>query len=117
MFDALRDGTFQLWITTEILFEYHEIRSRKTDSIVANNICNLLLLLPNVRVVQVYYKWRLIRDDADDDKYVDCAISANADVIVTEDRHFDVLKSIEFPSVAAISVKEFQTMLAARTGP
>ena len=32
-------------------------------------------------------------------KFVDCAIVANADFIVSEDSHFNVLKSIPFPRV------------------
>jgi putative PIN family toxin of toxin-antitoxin system len=115
LYDSIRDEVIRLCITTEILFEYHEILTRKTDSIVAENICNYLLILPNVQMVQVYYRWNLIRDDADDNKFVDCAIAANADVIVTEDRHFDVLKSIDFPLVSVASVKDFRGILDSDT--
>ncbi|GEM_PF-3252372 len=37
----------------------------------------------------------------------DCAIAANAQVLVTNDKHFKVLKDIEFPSVKVISADEF----------
>ena len=33
--------------------------------------------------------------------------AANARYIVTEDRHFDVLKKIPFPSVAVIGIDDF----------
>ena len=36
----------------------------------------------------------LITADADDNKFVDCAIIAGAKYIVTEDRRFNVLKEI-----------------------
>ena len=49
----------------------------------------------------------LIQADEDDNKFVDCAIVANARYIVTEDHHFDVLKSIPFPSVDVIGIDEF----------
>ena len=41
----------------------------------------------------------LIQSDSDDYKFVDCCITANAQYIVSNDRHFDILKHIEFPHV------------------
>ena len=35
-----------------------------------------------------YYKFNLIKSDPDYNKFVDCAVIANAKFIVTEDRHF-----------------------------
>ena len=45
--------------------------------------------------------------DKDDDKFVDCAITANADYIVTEDSHFDHLKQIPFPKLNVLTLDEF----------
>lgn len=42
----------------------------------------------------------------DDNKFVDCAIAANAQFIVTEDHHYDVLKTIDFPKVNIIKLDE-----------
>ena len=41
----------------------------------------------------------LIQSYSDDNKFVDCCITANAQYIVSNDRHFDILKHIEFPHV------------------
>ena len=41
----------------------------------------------------------LIQSDSDDNKFVDCCVTANAQYIVSNDRHFDILKHIEFPHV------------------
>ncbi|MBC8180569.1 PIN domain-containing protein [candidate division KSB1 bacterium] len=49
--------------------------------------------------------------DEDDNKFVDCAISSNADFIVTNDRHFNILKNIEFPKVNVINVDDFLNKL------
>jgi predicted nucleic acid-binding protein len=35
------------------------------------------------------------------------SISANARFIVTEDRHFDVLKTIDFPKIDVIGIDDF----------
>ncbi|RZJ58302.1 MAG: PIN domain-containing protein [Hymenobacter sp.] len=45
--------------------------------------------------------------DPDDNKFVDVAIAANADLLITNDKHFDILKQIEFPRVSIISFQLF----------
>ena len=54
-----------------------------------------------------HFHFVLIVADPDDNKFVDCAISANAEFIVTNDSHFDVLSAIPFPQVAVKSIDEF----------
>ncbi len=48
---------------------------------------------------------------ADDNKFVDCAIAANAHFIVTEDKHFKILSEIPFPKVNVISAKDFKKQI------
>ena len=43
--------------------------------------------------------FNLIQKDPDDNKFVDCAITAGARYIVTEDHHYDVLKWKDFPGL------------------
>ena len=47
----------------------------------------------------------------DDNKFVDCAIAANASYIVSQDHHFDILKTIEFPKVELIDIDTFMALL------
>ena len=54
-----------------------------------------------------HYRFGLIEQDPDDNKFVDCAIIAGADYIVSEDAHFRILADIPFPSVAVIRLDEF----------
>lgn len=53
------------------------------------------------------YAFHLIKADEDDNKFVDCAIVANAKYIVSNDRHFDVLREIPFPKVDVIKINQF----------
>ncbi|HEY4327784.1 MAG TPA: putative toxin-antitoxin system toxin component, PIN family [Mucilaginibacter sp.] len=105
--DALIDGKFNLVISNNILSEYTEIIERKTNSFVANNIAEMLLSLDNLNKVEVYFEWKLINNDPDDNKYVDAAIVGSADYIVTNDQHFKILNSIDFPKVKTISIEKF----------
>ncbi len=111
IFDSLISGRFELAITNEILEEYSEIISEKANVTVSKNITDLLLSLPNVIKTDVYYKWNLIEDDKDNNKFVDAAISANADMIITNDRHFNILNTISFPKVKIIGVDDFLILL------
>ena len=43
----------------------------------------------------------------DDNKFVDCAIAAHAKCIVTNDRHYDILKEIEFPKVYVVNLIDY----------
>ena len=62
---------------------------------------------PNVLRKDPYYRFRLIRQDEDDNKFVDCAIISGADYIVSEDSHFRILESIPFPKINVIRLDDF----------
>lgn len=105
------DGKYTLCVTNEILEEYEEILTQKVGPEIASNVLNAILDLPNTRMLQVYYHLRLITSDPDDDKFVDCAFKANARYIVTEDRHFDILKQIPFPYIDVVGIDDFVRVL------
>ena len=79
---------------------------------IAKNVIRTLLLLPNVKYVNVFFHWNLIEADPDDNKFVDCAMFANANYIVTEDKHFNVVKSIDFPKVNVINIEYFRKLIS-----
>lgn len=111
IFDALLQKKFILAYSTEILLEYEEILKRKANPIVVANALELLNAMSNIDKIEVYFHWNLIETDIDDNKFVDCAIAANADYIVTNDKHFQILKTVDFPKVNIISVEEFRNLL------
>ena len=63
-----------------------------------------------------YFEWNAIVNDPDDNKFFDCAVAASADFIVTQDKHFNILKQIPFPSVVAIKALEFKQVLKETPG-
>ena len=111
IFDALLAGKFKLIISNEILSEYTEIIAQKANAIVATNICEMLLSLSNVKKQEVFYKWNLIEIDKDDNKFVDCAVAGNADYLVSNDKHFNCLKAVEFPKLNLVTIDEFIGLL------
>jgi len=107
IYKALVRGDFELAITAEIALEYEEIIQRKYNLKTAQAFLSLLKELPNVHYIAVHFNWMLIESDEDDNKYVDCAIASRAAYLVTEDKHFAILKKIPFPKLATISIDGF----------
>ena len=108
IFDKIRTGEFELCVSNEILWEYEEILTQKTNETVARNVIDFLLISPFVHFIDVFFNWQLIRADPDDNKFVDCGIAANAGYIVSEDQDFRVLENIDFPKVRICSIEEFR---------
>ena len=104
-------GKICLCVNTEILDEYEEILAQKTNSEVANNVVEAIARLHTTVYQESFIHFGLIKDDVDDNKFVDCAVAANAELIVTNDKHFNILKEISWPKLAVIKIKEFLALL------
>lgn len=114
IFTALLADEFDLCVTHEILLEYEEIIGRKFNPHVAQDVIRTLLALPNVHRVEVFFQWQLISNDPDDNKFADCAVSANTDYLVSNDRDYLILKTIDFPKIRLLTISEFTTLFQDR---
>lgn len=104
---AFDEGKYFLCVSSEIINEYQEIVGRLTNPFVAENVIEFILNSPFCLRFDPQYHFNLISQDPDDNKFVDCAIIANADYIVTEDSHFNVLEAIPFPKVNVVTLEAF----------
>ena len=109
---SLLDGRNEFCITTEILEEYEEVLINKTTSNFAHLALNVILNNPYTILITPYYHFNLIQVDPDDNKFVDCAVAANAKFIVTEDRHYDILYKIDFPRVDIVGLDKMLEILS-----
>ena len=100
-------GKYTLCISNEIIEEYEEIIASHMSPVAAQIAVEAILRANNVLRVDARFRFNLIKADTDDNKFVDCAIVANADYIVTEDAHFNILKSVSFPKVRIKRLHEF----------
>ncbi len=87
--------------------EYEEILSEKTSSFFADAIIKSILNRKNIVRVSPTWRFKLITQDPDDNKFVDCAITGQAEFLVSNDKHFAVLNEITFPAVKVINIKDF----------
>lgn len=112
IYESLINGKYHLAVTNEIVLENEEIIQQKYGTATANAFVTLLKELPNVEYVNSWYKWQLIKTDPNDNKYCDCAIAGKVSFIVSEDKHFSILKNIEFPKITLISIDDFLNALS-----
>lgn len=107
VFDQLQAQQYQLFVSNDILLEYQEKLPLKYGLTFSENVLRRLLDFRNVTLVDPHFHWNLITRDPDDNKFVDCALSAGADFIVSNDRHFNVLATIDFPKIEVIRIEAF----------
>lgn len=107
IFRKLIDQEYVLCVTTDILAEYAEIIERHMGIEASESVLGVIDNLPNIERITTYFKFHLLKDE-DDDKFVDCAIAANASYIVSHDKDFNILKNIDFPQVLVIDTQTFK---------
>ncbi len=111
VWEAFLSEKYAICVSNEIIFEYMEILSQKVSAKFAANIVGAILKSNCVKLISPSFHFNLITQDPDDNKFVDCAIIANADFIVSDDSHFKALENIPFPKVTVITLEQFQKEL------
>ena len=101
------DGNICLCVNTDILEEYEEVLALKTTPEIARNIVDAITNLTTTVFQNTYVHFELLPADSDDNKFVDCAVASDAEYIVTNDKHFNPLKTIPWPKVEIIKIVDF----------
>src|SRR3954447_433945 len=87
--DAWVGGHWSWAVSTPILMEYEEVLTRSGGPLRWRKLARLMdlaeLTIGNVLRVTPCFHFRVIDADQDDNIFTDCAITANADFLVTED--------------------------------
>jgi uncharacterized protein len=93
--DACVNGRLFWAVSNNLLTEYEEVIRRKEPPASWHRLERLmdLIELTQGTLIRVnpHFRFRLIYADPDDNAFVDCAIAADADYIITDDRHFSPL--------------------------
>jgi len=111
IWESFLNERYTLCISNEILMEYEEILNRIVPPDVTDLVLTTILSSENIEKVEPTFRFNLIQADYDDNKFVDCAIYANATYIVTEDSHFNTLKETPYLKVSIKNIKEFMDIL------
>jgi len=108
--NRIRDRLDLLCLSQPILEEYLSVlqRSRIAEDLLASlfslfrDPARVLLVLPSRRV-------ELIREDPSDNMFLECAIEARADYLISGDRHLKKLKS--FQGIEILPPREYVSRL------
>jgi len=111
LWEAFCESRFSLCCSTEMLEEYEELLASFYSVEISESVMNTITNANNFIPVVPYFKWDLIAADPDDNKFADCALNAGADYIVTNDKHFNILKEVDFPYVEVVDIKTFKKIL------
>jgi uncharacterized protein len=113
LYEAWLNEEFTWVFSNEILSEYAEIIERRYSANAADFVLKILLTASNHERYEPSFKWNLVETDPDDNKFVDCAIGAGVDYLVSEDKHIRNLRKTPnlFPPVPVITFKEFKEIL------
>jgi uncharacterized protein len=111
IYEAFESELFEWVVSTEILNEYEEklieFYSVRTANLVLEILCNA----NNVIFAEPYFRWNIITEDPDDNKFSDLAIATGADCVVTFDKHFNIFKKIDFPKLKILKPSQFKVLL------
>jgi putative PIN family toxin of toxin-antitoxin system len=90
--DAWVAGHVTWAVSTPILLEYEEVLARTSGPIRWRKLARLMdlaeLTSGNLLRVTPSFHFQVVIVDPDDNIFSDCAITADADFLITEDRHF-----------------------------
>ncbi len=104
---AFISGRFDLIVSDEIIYEYEEVLQQRASAGAAEIVIDIFIESSKVIYQQIYYSWNAIKHDPDDNKFFDCAVAGNADYLVTNDAHFNILKKLDFPAIKIVTADEF----------
>jgi len=98
--DAWVAGRYAIAVSTGILLEYEEVMTRMSGKATWLKFARLMdlveLTTSGVRRVTPSYRFHVIGNDPDDNLFTDCTITADAEYLITEDRHFLPLANAGF---------------------
>lgn len=110
--DKLYENAYEIYVTNDILLEYEEKITEIFSVQTGELIIGAFTLLENVKKIDVHFQLNLISADPDDNKFVDCAFAGNVYFLVTDDKHYNTLKSVSFPSINVITLEEFKELIS-----
>ncbi|HEV2455566.1 MAG TPA: putative toxin-antitoxin system toxin component, PIN family [Verrucomicrobiae bacterium] len=95
--DAWVAGKITWAVSTELLLEYEEVLTRMSGPTRWRKLARLMDLVEltsdNVFRVTPSFHFQVVTSDPDDNIFTDCAITAGADYLITDDQHFAALKN------------------------
>jgi putative PIN family toxin of toxin-antitoxin system len=117
--DAWVAGHLTWAVSTPILLEYEEVLTRLSGPVRWRKLARLMdlaeLTSGNVLRVTTSFQFHVVTSDPDDNIFTDCAITADADYLLTEDGHFAHLADAGY-RLRTISPRQFIAQFVVSSG-
>ena len=92
---ALINGDLQWAVSNDVLTEYEEMVTQRSGVVRWQQVERVIQLLhlrhQSILWTEPAFRYQVISADPDDNKFTDCAITANADYVITNDKDFGPL--------------------------
>lgn len=111
LLDKFLQEEYVLCVSSDILLEYEEILKTKASPVAADLFMKVITRSRNVIRKDPYYRLEVIKQDNDDNKFTDCAFACDADVIVTNDGHFEDAAKSPYPVFRVVSLDNFAKLM------
>jgi len=93
-------GRFHWAISNEVMTEYEELLLPRIGQVRWQSFLNVMDMIStaqrNLIRTDPSFRFNVITSDLDDNKFSDCAIVADADYIITDDKHFLLLTGLGY---------------------
>ena len=105
-----KSGRIRPLITQEILTEYIRVLAYPKFKLSEDEINYIIHqeILPFFKVVKSVPGSSIVKEDPDDDKFIQCAEAGKAEIIITGDQHFLSLRS--YKGIKILSSNQFLQM-------
>jgi len=111
LYEAFEAEQFEWLISNEILTGYIEKLTELYSEQTALLVYSIISTAVNVTFTEPFFRWQLVEADPDDNKFTDLAVAGNVDYLVTNDRHFNALKTLDFLKLTIVSLDEFKKVI------
>ena len=100
-----RDGKIEIYTSKDIIGEISDVLMRKFK-LESYDVERILIDFSSFTIlVNPIQSLKIIKQDPDDDKFIECAVSCDADYIISGDRHLINLK--EYKDIRILNPLEF----------
>ena len=105
--DLWKKGRITLCLSKDILDEYFEVLQRigLKDEEELKELLSLLSKGINIIFTSKTPKIRAVKDDPDDDKFIECAVALKADVIISGDKAVKAI--VNYMGIRILSPRQF----------
>jgi len=105
--DLWKEGKITLCLSKDILNEYIEVLHRigLQDEVELEELLSLFTKSFNILFTTKTPRIKVVKDDPDDDKFIECAVALKAEVIITGDKAIEVIE--QYMNIKILTPQQF----------